>query len=123
MPSNQKQIIEQAKFTHSPLGKAFERQKTVEDQGEKRIKAIQNQGQVRTNKKYAYNNEDTLLISKQKEVFNKFAYERLELYEKVNPNDLVFRYKDPTADVKFNGFDNAPDLLNKIREGEISFRM
>ena len=32
LPSNQKQIIEQAKFTYSPLGKAFEKQtKTIED--------------------------------------------------------------------------------------------
>ena len=39
LPSN-KQIIEQAKFTYSPLGKAFEKQtKTIEDQGEKQIKA------------------------------------------------------------------------------------
>ena len=31
LPSNQKQIIEQAKFTYSPLGKAFEKQtKTIE---------------------------------------------------------------------------------------------
>ena len=31
--SNQQQIIEQAKFTYSPLGKAFEKQtKTIEDQ-------------------------------------------------------------------------------------------
>ena len=27
LPSNQQQIIEQAKFTYSPLGKAFEEQK------------------------------------------------------------------------------------------------
>ena len=35
LPSNQKQIIEQAKFTYSPLGKASEKLiKTTEDQGE-----------------------------------------------------------------------------------------
>ena len=34
LPSNQQQMIEQAKFTYSPLGKAFEKQtKTIEDQG------------------------------------------------------------------------------------------
>ena len=39
LPSNQNQMIEQAKFTYSPLGKAFEKQiKTNEDQGEKQIK-------------------------------------------------------------------------------------
>ena len=41
LPSNQKQIIEQAKFTYSPLGKTFEKQiKTIEDQGEKQIDAL-----------------------------------------------------------------------------------
>ena len=36
LSSNQQQIIEQAKFTYSPLGKAFEKQiKTIEDQGKK----------------------------------------------------------------------------------------
>ena len=36
LPSNKQQIIEQAKFTYSPLGKAFEKQaKTIEDQGKK----------------------------------------------------------------------------------------
>ena len=45
LPSNQQQIIEQTKFTYSPLTKAFEKQiKTMEDQGNKRIKAIQDQG-------------------------------------------------------------------------------
>ena len=36
LPSNEKQMIKKAKFTYSPLGKAFEKQtKTIEDQGEK----------------------------------------------------------------------------------------
>ena len=34
LPSNQKQTVEQAKFTYSPLGKAFEKQiKAIEEQG------------------------------------------------------------------------------------------
>ena len=42
LPSNQRQIIEQAKFTYSPLGKAFEKQrKTIKDQGEKQITPIE----------------------------------------------------------------------------------
>ena len=41
LSSNQQQIVEQAKFTYSPLGKAFGKQtKTIEDQIEKQIKAI-----------------------------------------------------------------------------------
>ena len=72
-------MIEQAKFTYSPLGKAFEKQrKTIEDQVEKQIKAIQNQGKVKTLNKYGYDNEDSPLISKQKEIFNKLAMEGLK---------------------------------------------
>ena len=38
MTSNEKQIIEEVKFTDSPLGKAFEKQaKTIEDQGKKQL--------------------------------------------------------------------------------------
>ena len=49
LPSNQQQIIEQAKFTYSPLGQAFEKQiKAIEDQVEKQKKAIQDKGRVKT---------------------------------------------------------------------------
>ena len=38
LPSTQQQIIEQTKFTYSPLGKAFDKQiKTIEDQGKNRL--------------------------------------------------------------------------------------
>ena len=94
LPSNQQQIIEQARFTHSPLGKAFEKQiKTIEDQGVEQIKAIEDQGQLKTIKKYDPDAEDTPLISKQKEIFNKLANERGEkitdLDKKVNRDDLI----------------------------------
>ena len=42
---DQSRITEQTKFTHSPLGQAFEKQlKTIETQGEKQIKAIEENG-------------------------------------------------------------------------------
>ena len=56
LPSNQRQMIQQVKFTYSHLGKAFEKQ----------IKVIQNQGQVKTIKKYDYDGEDSPLISQAK---------------------------------------------------------
>ena len=41
-PSNQQQIIEEAKFTYSPLGKASEKQiKTIEDQGKKQVDLLE----------------------------------------------------------------------------------
>ena len=56
LPSNQQQITEQAKFTYSPSGKAFQKQiKTIEDQGKKEVEALENlkpkeeQNQLRMN--------------------------------------------------------------------------
>ena len=41
LPSNQQQIIEQARFTYSPLGKAFKKQtKIIEDSGQKQVEAL-----------------------------------------------------------------------------------
>ena len=96
IPSNKQQLLEQAKFTLSPLGKAFEKQiRTIEDQGENQTKAIQYQGQIKTIKKYCYYAEDTPYISKQKEMFNKLVDERHEqtsdLSKKVNKDDLIYR--------------------------------
>ena len=64
------------------------------------------------------------MISKQKEIFNEVVNERIEEINKLdknfNPDDLIYRYKGPTADAKFDEFDNASSLLDKIREGKIS---
>ena len=64
LPSNQQQIIQQAKFNYSPLGKALEKQvKTIKDQGEKQVKAIQdNKHLVKINKDDDY--KDKLLLSR-----------------------------------------------------------
>ena len=45
LPSDKSRIIEQPKFTYFLLGRAFEKQiKTIENQGEKQIKALQEHG-------------------------------------------------------------------------------
>ena len=124
LPSNQQQIIGQARFSYSPFGKAFEKQiKTIEDEGQKQIKAIQDQAQIKRIIKCAYDAEDTLLL-KQKEIFNEFVDERLEkvtdLDKKVNSNDLIYRYKVNTPHLNFDEFENALALIDKIRDGKIS---
>ena len=66
LPSNQQQIIEQTKFTYSPLGKAFEKQiKTIEDQGEKQIDALK---KLKDQEKELVNDgyEDKLLHTKER---------------------------------------------------------
>ena len=63
--------------------------KTIEDQGVKQIKGIQDQGQVKTIKKFACNNENTPLISMQKEIFNELVDERLEKIVDLDKKKLI----------------------------------
>ena len=45
LPTDQRRVIEQAKFAYSPLGNAFEKQtKKIEDQGKKQIKVFEDHG-------------------------------------------------------------------------------
>ena len=87
------------------------------------MKAIQNQGQVKTVKKCTCDDEDNPSISKQKEIFNKLVDEGLdeitELVKKVNHDDLIYRCKGKNPDETFDKFDNALNLINKIKNGEI----
>ena len=63
LPSNQQQIIQQAKFNYSPLGKAIEKQrKTIEDHRKKQVEAIQDNKHLVNINKNDYN--DRLLLSK-----------------------------------------------------------
>ena len=123
LASNQQQIIEQTKCTYSPLGKAFDKQiKTIEDQGKKQVDALNTlkSDNKRTILKYKYDPKDTPFISRQKKLFNKLIDERLEkitdLNERINRDDLIYRYKGKVADKKFDEFDNALDIINKIRD-------
>ena len=66
LPSNQQRIIQQAKFNYSPLGNAFEKQiKTINDQGKKQVKSIQDNKQLVNISKDDY--KDKLLHSKERQ--------------------------------------------------------
>ena len=60
LPSNNQQIIEQARFTYSPLGKAFDKQiKTIKDQGKNQVDAL-NTLKSDNNKRLKIKNEDII---------------------------------------------------------------
>ena len=125
LPSTQQEIIEQAKFTYSPLGIAFEKQtKTIEDQGEKHTKAIQDKRPIKSIEKFACDFNDSPIVLNEKEIYNKLTEESFDninnLEKKVDTNKLVFKYKGNTADEEFSKFDNALILIDKIKNGEIS---
>ena len=94
LPSNQQQIIEQAKFTYSPLGKAFEKQiKTIEDQRQKQVetlkfikpkeqtKPIEGKSNNQSRAAIIFNN----LINKRRNIMKEF-------HESVDKNKLYFEY-------------------------------
>ena len=121
LPSNQQQIIEQTKFTYSPLRKAFEKQiKSIEDQGQKQIGALENlkpkERLVNVNDDY----EDKLLLSKEREIFRNIYNKRLEkieeLIEKFDCNNLIFTI---TSTGKTIGVARKDDLLT-IKEAKES---
>ena len=71
LPSNQKQISEQAKFTYYALWKAFEKQiKTIEDQEETQVEALKTEA---VNDKSIDNSNNTLIS---KEIYDKILEER-----------------------------------------------
>ena len=87
LPSNQQQIIQQAKFTYSPLGKAFEKQtKTIEDLGKKQVKAIQDKQIININKN---NYKNKLLLSKEREIFKDIYNKRLDKIEELNNKSII----------------------------------
>ena len=126
LPYNQQQIIEQAKFTYSPSGKAFEKQiKTIEDQGKKQVDALENLKD--TNKQVVNINddyEDKLLHSKEQEIFRKIYNKRLdkieELTKKIDDNNLVFTILSTGETIDFTRKNNPLTLLKKIRNGKIT---
>ena len=75
VPSNQQQIIQQAKFNYSPSGKAIEKQrKTIEDQEKEQVKAIQDNNQLVSINKDDY--KDKLLLSKEREISKDISNKR-----------------------------------------------
>ena len=74
LPSNQQQIIEQAKFTYSPLGKAFEKQiKTTEDQAKKQNDVLQS---LKSKKETKPTENKSNSKSKAKIIFNELINKR-----------------------------------------------
>ena len=124
LPSNQQQITEQAKFTYFPLGKALEKQvKTIKDQGEKQVKAIQdNKKLVKINKDDDY--KDKLLLSREREIFKDIYNKKLdkieELNNKIDYNDLTYVVVGTGDKYSFDDLDDPLTFLNNIKKGEIS---
>ena len=84
---------------------------------------MQDKRSIKSIKKFNYGINDSPLVLKEKEIYNTLTEESSEkinnLDKKAN-NKLLFKYKGNTSDENFSGFDNAFELISKIRDREIS---
>ena len=118
LPSNQQQIIEQTKFTYSPLGKAFDKQiKTIEDQGKKQVDALNTLKS--NNNKLEIKNEDIFPESafggdKSRKELNKIK----EIEKDFDREKLIYKTNKHTYD--FRKFNTIRTFGEDIYEGKIT---
>ena len=116
LPSNQQQIIQQAKFTYSPLGKALEKQrKTIEDQGEKQVVALES---LKDSDKKLTPIKDFIPM----ENLNPKSINEIkrieEIEKKVDRNRMVYKETNKTYD--FRNYITISAFGNEIRNNIIS---
>ena len=124
LPSNQQQIIKQATFTYSPLGKAFEKQiKTIEDQGKKQVDALENLKPKEETKPIEDKSNNQLkaaiifneLINKRKKIMSK-------LYDSVDYNNLKYEYVSKNKNfLSFYEYIDSKQLFSAIKNNQINF--
>ena len=111
LPSNKQQIIEQAKFEYSPLGKAFEKQlKTIEEQGKKQIEALEN----------LKLKEITQDKTKPIEYNNYFINELAKIRKSIEPVDfdnLIYYYKGSNEPINFSEYNGMTNIFKSIHSG------
>ena len=117
LPSNQQQIIGQAKFTYSPLGKAFEKQiKTIEDQGKKQVEALNT---LKSNNQLTIEDvipNDALNNNEAKKELDKIK----EIERNVDREKLIFETNEYTY--SFKNFQTIKTFGRDIYEGKITIK-
>ena len=121
LPSNQQQIIEQAKFTYSPLGKAFEKQiKTIEDQGKKQVDALK----VLEPKAIESGSNNKPVITQ--EFYDKILEERmdeiLKVSDKIDFDNLIYNFKGRTSSINFGKFEGPMYIYGHIQNGDTTLQ-
>ena len=122
LPSNQQQIIEQARFTYFPLGKVFEKQtKIIEDKGQKQVDALTDLKPKEQSKAITYkSDDDNTPISK--EIYDEKLGERkdeiLKISKEVNHSYLVNDFKGPTPLINLSIFGGPMYTYDQLKNGE-----
>ena len=123
LPSNQKQVIEQAKVTYSPLGKAFLKQiKNNSRPRKKQVKALEDLRLKEQRKTIEDKSDNNLSI--QKENYDRLLGERVDEISKIsgeiNYNKLIYYYNSGyfTTPICFKKFKGSFNTFKEIRDGD-----
>ena len=115
LPSKQQQIIEQAKFTYSSLGKVFEKQiKATEDQGQKQVEALDT---LKSNNQLAIEDvipKNALNNDEVKKEIDKIK----EIDKNVDREKLIYETNEYTY--SFKNFQTIKTFGRDIYEGKIT---
>ena len=122
LPVNRQQIIEQARFTYSPLGKSFEKQiNTIKDHGEKQIEALES-----LKKKEITSESDDNNTSITKEVYDKILEERmneiLKIRKKIDYDNLIYNFKGNTDPINIGKFEGPIYIYDDMKNGKTTLQ-
>ena len=117
LPSNQQQVIEQAKFTYSPLEKAFEKQiKTIEDQRKKQGDALNT---LKSNSQSTIEDaipKNALINDEAKKELDEIK----EIEKNVDTEKIIYEKNEYTY--SFKNFQTIKTFGRDIYEGEITIK-
>ena len=117
LPSNQQQIIEQARFTYSPLGKAFQKKiKTIENQQEKQIESSNT---LKSNNQLTIKDvipKNPLNNDEAKKEFHKIK----EIEKNVDRKKLIYKTNEYTY--SFENFQTIKTFGRDVYEGKITIK-
>ena len=103
--------------------------KTIQDHGKKQIKALEGHGKqlVESDElaKKDFNIDiDSIPFDKQRRIFNEIVEERSskfkDLENRINPDNLIYKYKNEEISPKiFRNYQNPIELFKDLRDGNI----
>ena len=122
LPSNQQQIIEQAKFTYPLLVKASEQEiKTIEDEGGKEIDVLKDfkpkvQRKTLTHK----SDDDNDKTSNSKEIYDGKLEERIDeiISKKISHVDLVYDFKGQNSSTNVDKYGDRMNIYGHLQNSK-----
>ena len=120
-------VIEQTKFSHSPLGKVFEKRNKNDWRERRKTNTCYYRSKKKKKKKKKKrletlcNKDDHKSIDKK--IFDRVVIERFdeikELTNEIDHDDLIYHFKNNT-NKNINDFDDGIELFQKIQSGEMN---